>query len=180
MEISPDYCAKDTLVLGCGNILYGDDGFGPDVADYLLSNYKIPENAAVVNLGLSTRGFIFDILLSEQRPKCIVVVDAVTCEGKKPGEVFEIPLDNLCKEKVDDFSFHQGPTSNLLRELRDICGVEIVIIAVQPESIPKEMTRGLSAPLKKALLHASGVIYDKYLNKENLKYVNPSNCNARC
>jgi len=134
----------------------------------------------VVNLGLSTRGFIFDILLSEQRPKYIVVVDAVTCEGKKPGEVFEIPLDNLCKEKVDDFSFHQGPTSNLLRELRDICGVEIVIIAVQPESIPKEMTRGLSAPLKKALLHASGVIYEKYLNKENLKYVNPSSCNAQC
>ena len=184
MGISPDYYTKETLVLGCGNILYGDDGFGPDVADYILSNYKIPENAAVVNLGLSTRGFIFDILLSEQRPKCIVVVDAVSSEGKKPGEIFEIPLDNLCKEKVDDFSFHQGPTSNLLRELRDICGVGIVILACQPQDIPKEMTRGLSEPLKKAVINLSELIYNRYLNpainKEKLKYVNPSNCNARC
>ncbi|MEW6027233.1 MAG: hydrogenase maturation protease [Planctomycetota bacterium] len=161
---SPDYYTKDTLVLGCGNILYGDDGFGPDVADYILSNYKIPENAAVVNLGLSTRGFIFDILLNEKRPKIIIVVDAVTCEGKEPGEIFEMPLDNLCREKVDDFSFHQGPTSNLLKELRDICGVEIVIIACQPTEIPREMTRGLSEPLKKAVDKVSKMIYDKYLN----------------
>ena len=116
---SPEYYTKQTLVLGCGNILFGDDGFGPDVADYLLSNYKIPEDAAVLNLGLSTRGFIFDILLSEQRPKRIIIVDAVSYNDRKAGEIFEVPLDNLVKEKVDDFSFHQGPTSNLLRELRD-------------------------------------------------------------
>jgi len=167
MELT-DYYSKDILVLGCGNILYGDDGFGPDVADYILSNYKIPENAAVVNLGLSTRGFIFDILLNEKRPKIIIVVDAVPGEGKKPGEIFEIPLDNLCREKVDDFSFHQGPTSNLLKELRDICGVEIVIVACQPQEIPKEMTRGLSEPLKKAVINVSELIYSRYLNTSQL------------
>ncbi|MFH1231451.1 MAG: hydrogenase maturation protease, partial [Planctomycetota bacterium] len=147
---SPEYYSKETLVLGCGNILFGDDGFGPDVADYILSNYSIPENTAVLNLGLSTRGFIFDILLSEQKPKRIIIVDAVSYEGRKPGEIFEVPLNNLVKEKVDDFSFHQGPTSNLLKELRDICGVDVVIIAAQPESIPAEMKRGLTEPLKKA------------------------------
>jgi coenzyme F420 hydrogenase subunit delta len=176
----PEYCSKETVILGCGNILYGDDGFGPDVADYLISHYEIPDYAAVFNLGLSTRGFIFDILLSEQRPKRIVIVDAVTCEGKKPGQVFEVPLDNLCKEKVDDFSFHQGPTSNLLKELRDLCGLDVVIIAVQPESIPAEMKRGLSEPLKKAVLQVAALIYDQYLNKENVKYADPKCLNARC
>jgi len=161
---SPDYCTKETLVLGCGNILFGDDGFGPAVADYILSNYKIPDNAAVVNLGLSTRGFIFDILLSEQRPKRIIVVDAVSCENQKPGEIFEIPLDNLCREKVDDFSFHQGPTSNMLKELRDICGVEIVIVACQPENIPKEIQQGLSASVLKAVDKTADLIYNKYMN----------------
>jgi len=177
---SPDYYTKETLVLGCGNVLFGDDGFGPEVADYILSHaegrsapacagrsggqlFKIPENTAVVNLGLSTRGFIFDILLSEQRPKRIIIVDAVSYDGRKPGEIFEVHLDNLVKEKVDDFSFHQGPTSNLLKELRDICGVDVVIIAAQPESIPKEMNRGLSEPLKKAVITASELIYNRYL-----------------
>ncbi|MDI6732755.1 MAG: hydrogenase maturation protease [Planctomycetota bacterium] len=181
---SPDYYTKEILVLGCGNILYGDDGFGPVVADYLISNYKIPENAAVLNLGLSTRGFIFDILLSEEKPKRIIIVDAVSHNGRKPGEIFEVPLDNLVKEKVDDFSFHQGPTSNLLKELRDICGVSIVIISAQPEEIPKEMKQGLSEPLKKAAPRAAVMIYDKYLkpktDKEKSKYVHPICSCAKC
>ena len=164
MESNNDHYSKHTLVLGCGNILYGDDGFGPDVADYLLSHYNIPDNAAVFNLGLSTRGFIFDILLSDRRPKRIIIVDAITCEGHKAGELFDLPLDNLVKEKVDDFSLHQGPTSNMLRELRDFCGIEIIIIACQPESIPEAMKRGLSEPLQKAVIQASDLIFNKYLN----------------
>ncbi|MFH0888885.1 MAG: hydrogenase maturation protease [Planctomycetota bacterium] len=163
---SPEYFAKHTLILGCGNILFGDDGFGPQVADYLINNYKIPENKAVVNLGLSTRGFIFDILLSETKPKRIVIVDAVSYESRNPGEIFEVSLDDLTGEKIDDFSFHQGPTSNLLKELRDIGGVEIIIIACQPENIPKEITQGLSEPLKIAVPEAAGIIYDKYLSPE--------------
>mgnify|MGYP001577699287 FL=1 len=163
---SPDYYARQTLVLGCGNILFGDDGFGPAVADYLADNYRIPDDTAVLNLGLSTRGFIFDILLAEARPKRIIIVDAMSYSGRKAGEIFETPLDDLVREKIDDFSLHQGPTSNLLRELRDLCGVEIVIIACQPQYIPQEMTRGLSAPLRKAVPEASALIYGKYLTKE--------------
>jgi coenzyme F420 hydrogenase subunit delta len=164
MDTSADYYQKEILVLGVGNILFQDDGFGPAVADYLNCNYKIPDSAAVVNLGLSTRGFIFDILLSDQRPKLMVIVDAMPCDGRQPGQVFEVPLDSLIKEKIDDFSFHQGPTSNLLKELRDICGVEVVIIACQPQNIPGEMMRGLSEPLKKAVPEVSELIYNKYLN----------------
>jgi len=32
----PDYCTAGVLVLGCGNPLMGDDGFGPAVAERLL------------------------------------------------------------------------------------------------------------------------------------------------
>jgi coenzyme F420 hydrogenase subunit delta len=162
---STECAAKHTLILGCGNILFGDDGFGPEVADYLINNYRIPKNKAVVNLGLSTRGFIFDILLSDVKPKRIVIVDAVSYESRQPGEIFEVSLDNLAREKIDDFSLHQGPTSNLLKELRDIGGVEVIIIACQPENIPKEIMHGLSEPLKKAVPKAAGIIYDKYLKR---------------
>lgn len=102
MERLPDYYRKETLVLGCGNILFGDDGLGPAVADYLNQHYQIPKHTAVVNLGLATRGFIFDILLSEQKPKRIVIVDAAAYDGKQPGEIFEVPLDNLTKGKVQE------------------------------------------------------------------------------
>jgi coenzyme F420 hydrogenase subunit delta len=157
--------SEKTLVLGCGNILFGDDGFGPAVADYLLSDLNVPEDVAVLNLGLNTRGFIFNILLAENKPERIIIVDAVLSNGKKPGEIYEVPLDNLIKEKVDDFSFHQGPTSNMLKELRDLCGIEVIIIACQPTCVPEEMTRGLSEPVRKAVPTAGGLIYDRYLNQ---------------
>ena len=34
----PDIPDKNILVFGCGNILFGDDGFGPRVAEELLKN----------------------------------------------------------------------------------------------------------------------------------------------
>ncbi len=162
MMASEEHLSKRTLVLGCGNVLYGDDGFGPAVADALAARYEIPDDAAVLNLGLATRGFVFDVLLSSRRPERIVVVDAMD-RGRPPGEIFLVPLDELPKEKVDDFSFHQGPTSNLLRELRDHCGVEIVIVSCQPESIPAEMRQGLSPAVSRAVEEAARLVQDRYL-----------------
>jgi coenzyme F420 hydrogenase subunit delta len=163
MMATEEHLSKRTLVLGCGNVLYGDDGFGPAVATSLAARYPIPDDAAVLNLGLSTRGFVFDVLLSSRQPRRIVVVDAMERDARRPGEVFEVPLDELSREKVDDFSFHQGPTSNLLKELRDLCGVEIVIVSCQPERIPAEMELGLSAPVRAATEEAARLIYERYL-----------------
>lgn len=165
MMATEEQLSKRTLVLGCGNVLYGDDGFGPAVAGALAERYPIPADAAVLDLGLATRGFVFDVLLSSTRPARIVIVDAMERAGRRPGELFEVPLDELSREKVDDFSFHQGPTSNLLRELRDLCGVDIVIVSCQPERIPAEMERGLSAPVQAAADRAAALIHERYLRR---------------
>ena len=45
-EILPDHCAKEVVVLCCGNILFGDDGFGPAVADRINASETVPEWAA--------------------------------------------------------------------------------------------------------------------------------------
>ncbi len=165
MMATEEQLSKRTLVLGCGNVLYGDDGFGPAVAAALAERYPIPGDAAVVDLGLATRGFVFDVLLSSTRPARLVIVDAMERAGRRPGELFDVPLDELPREKVDDFSFHQGPTSNLLRELRDHCGVEVVIVSCQPERIPAEMERGLSAPVRAAADRAAALIHERYLRR---------------
>jgi coenzyme F420 hydrogenase subunit delta len=79
-----------------------------------------------------------------------VVVDAVDL-GRAPGEVFTLPLDDLPVKKIDDFSMHQVPTSNLLRELRDACGVLVEIVSCQVGHIPETVRPGLSDAVERAL-----------------------------
>lgn len=138
---------KDVLVLGCGNILFGDDGFGPAVADFIIDNFNIPDNVAVLNIGTSVRKLLFNILLSEKKPKKIIIVDAVDV-GKEPGELMDLPIENIPANKRDDFSMHQMPSSNMLKELKELGGVDVRIIACQVERIPELVQPGLSDTLK--------------------------------
>ena len=150
MEQFPIYCQKEILIAGCGNKLFGDDGFGPEVVEYLLGHYQIPNNICLLDVGTGIRKILFTISLSEPRPKVIVIIDAVD-KGRKPGEIFEIALDEIPKEKMDDFSMHQIPTSNLLRELQDFCSVKVRVMACQIKTIPETMQSGLSEPVNKAV-----------------------------
>lgn len=145
---------RDILVLGCGNILFGDDGFGPCVIDYLQKNEKVPEHVSLLNVGTSVRGILFDILLSPIRPKKIIVVDAVDL-NRKPGEVFTLDVDELPLNKIDDFTLHEMPTSNLLKELKEFCEIDVIIIAGQIDHIPEEVRPGLSVSLKESLAVAA-------------------------
>jgi coenzyme F420 hydrogenase subunit delta len=150
MERLPVYCRKEILIAGCGNRLFGDDGFGPEVVEYLLDNYSIPDNICLLDVGTGIRKILFTISLSEHRPKVIVIIDAVD-KGRKPGEIFEISLAEVPLEKIDDFSMHQAPSSNLLKELQDLCAVKVRVLACQITGIPESMQAGLSEPLKKAV-----------------------------
>jgi coenzyme F420 hydrogenase subunit delta len=150
MDQFPIYCRKEILIAGCGNKLFGDDGFGPEVVEYLLSHYTIPDNICLLDVGTGIRKILFTISLSEPRPKVIVIIDAVD-KGRKPGEIFEITLDEIPTEKIDDFSIHQVPSSNLLKELQDFCSIKVKIMACQIKMIPGEMQSGLSEEIKKAV-----------------------------
>lgn len=147
---SIDEIHKDIIVFGCGNILFGDDGFGSYVAERLGKWPTLPQNVSVINAGTAVRGILFDLILNEQKPRKIIVIDAVDA-NRKPGEVFRIDIEEIPKNKVDDFTLHGMPTSNLLRELRDLCHVEVIIIAGQIESIPGAVRPGLSDALAKSV-----------------------------
>jgi len=150
MEQVPVFCRKEILIAGVGNILFGDDGFGPEVIEYLKNHYSTPANVCLADAGTGIRRILFTISLSKIQPKVIVIIDAVD-KGKKPGEIFDILLDELPVEKIDDFSIHQVPSSNLLKELQDLCNVKVVIKACQIKDIPEMIQTGLSGPLKKAV-----------------------------
>jgi len=146
----PDIPNKNVLVFGCGNILFGDDGFGPRVAEELLKSYHLPGNVGVINAGTSVRNILFDIVLSEKKPAKIIIIDAIDA-GKTPGEIIELPIDEIPEKKIDDFSMHQLPTSNLLKELKDFCKVDVIIIACQVENIPTEVSTTISKKLIDAI-----------------------------
>ncbi len=156
-----DWYRKRIVVLGCGNILFGDDGFGPAVAQYCQAHHRSPPDVCILDAGTSVRNVLFDILLSDRRPSRIVIVDAMD-GGREPGELFEPDVDSLPRVKIDDFSMHQLPTSNLLRELRDLGGVQITVLACQTSAIPDEVRPGLSGPVAQAVRHAAEALVTRH------------------
>lgn len=149
-----DLFEKKILIFGCGNILLGDDGFGPAVIKHLNENYSLPQDVLAVDMGTSIRDTLFDLTLSHKRPESIIIVDAVDFPEKKPGEVFEIPVEKIPAKKIADFSLHQFPTVNLLADLKAHCHLNITIIVAQIKNIPDEIKPGLSKPLQQAVVEA--------------------------
>ena len=145
----PAFCGKRILILGCGNWLFGDDGFGPAAIEYLLAHYEMPDDVYVMDVGTGVRKLLFTVSLSPERPQRIIIVDAVD-KGRTPGEIFELPLEGLPHDKLDDFSLHQVPSSNLARELRET-GVDVRILACQTATIPEICKPGLSECLRNAV-----------------------------
>ena len=149
---------KSALVFGCGNILFGDDGFGPAVVKYLEENYELPADVMVMDVGTSIRDLLFDLTLSESKPQKIIIIDAVDFQDHQPGEVFEIPAEAIPPKKTADFSLHQFPTVNMLREIQDHTRVEVHIVVVQAEEVPEEVKPGLTPVVEGAVKEAAARI----------------------
>jgi len=156
-EALPEHCVCETLVVGCGNDLFGDDGFGPAVARRLCEMPDAPRGVCAIDVGTSVREVLFDVLLGPVRPRRILVVDAVDL-GREPGDVWSMEASELPEIKLDDFSMHQLPTSNMLRELDDLAGVEVTCVVGQVSAFPREVQPGLSAPVRRAVDRAAEMV----------------------
>ncbi|MCF6246364.1 MAG: hydrogenase maturation protease [Desulfobacula sp.] len=144
---------KKILIFGCGNTLFGNDGFGPEVIKRLNAEYSISEDVLALDAGTGVRDFIFDLLLAEKKPAVLWIIDAITVEKKNEGDVFEINLSDFPKKKKSDFSLHQSPSSNLLDQLME-SGVQVKILGMHTPSIPNEISPGLSPAAQKAIKKA--------------------------
>ncbi len=153
----PEFCVKPTLILGCGNALFGDDGFGCAVVEYLEAHYTVPESVCLLDVGTGVRKLLFTLCLSPLRPRRLVILDAVDV-GRAPGELFDLDPKEIPAIKCDDFSLHQLPTSNLLHELHEQCGVEVRVLVCQTGPMPEEVRPGLSAPVLCALPRAAELV----------------------
>ncbi len=161
LDILPSFCRARVLILGVGNVLFGNDGFGPEVIDYLTRHLEIPNDVYILDVGTGARKVLFTVSLSETRPEEIVIVDAVDW-GNEIGSVSEIPVESLPITKVDDFSLHQVPTSNMLRELQDECGVKVTVIVCDVGEIPQVIEPGLASEIEAAVHAAAQKIAERY------------------
>ncbi|MFO7753296.1 MAG: hydrogenase maturation protease [Desulfobacteraceae bacterium] len=141
---------KNILVFGCGNTLFGNDGFGPEVVRHYKEHCKCPESALILDAGTGIRDYMFDLLLLEDRPEHLFVIDAVTAEDRTEGEIFEMKVPDVPREKLSDFSLHQSPSSSLLGELESL-GVNVRIFCVHTDTVPNEIDPGLSEKVRNAV-----------------------------
>jgi coenzyme F420 hydrogenase subunit delta len=139
------------VVFGCGNVLFGDDGVGPALISELENDPEIPGDVALLDVGTSIRNLLFDLLLSDRLPKRVIVVDATTEDDREPGEIWEIDVDHINPKKISDFSMHQFPSTNLLKEIKEKTGVEMKIVVVQTGWIPEEFEEGFSEQVRAAI-----------------------------
>src|ERR687883_578299 len=82
-------------VVGLGNVLMGDDAFGPYVIEALEAAYSLPPNVSAQDLGtpsLDLTGYIEDF-------DALVFVDTVHSRGE-PGELRRYTRKDLLKRPV--------------------------------------------------------------------------------
>jgi len=131
---------KRVLVLGAGNILLKDEGVGVHVVREM-QRRNMPDCVSLVDAG--TAGL--DALLSAERARKLVVIDALRAGGK-PGTVYRLRLkaeqkDELIRifggKETSRMSLHQvGLVEALsIADRMQYAPKEIVIIGVEPEEV---------------------------------------------
>lgn len=142
-----------TVVFGCGNTLFGDDGLAPKAVAALAKSSPLP-GVAFIDAGTSIRPLLLDMSLQNIRARHIILVDVVQEEGRAPGTVRQHRLESLkCLAQPDPAGgfLHHAPTWGLLQALHDRLGIRTSVLTVQAARIPDCMDDSLSPEAQTAL-----------------------------
>ncbi|MDY0292212.1 MAG: HyaD/HybD family hydrogenase maturation endopeptidase [Desulfuromonadaceae bacterium] len=146
-----DQHKKSIGIMGLGNLLLSDEGFGVHCIQYLEKNYQLPENVEVIDGG--TGGILLAPFIEEHDE--LYVIDVVDIEDT-PGSVHCFTdADMRCGDIQTRMSPHQVGMLDIL----DICRIrgmvpdKVHFIAVVPESLEPgmELTPLLQGRIKDVL-----------------------------
>ncbi|MEG2140644.1 MAG: HyaD/HybD family hydrogenase maturation endopeptidase [Bilophila sp.] len=124
---------EQIIVLGLGNILYGDEGFGVRVAERLHTRYSFPEAVEIVDAG--TQGY--PLLAFVERAQRLLLLDAVDF-GLEPGTLTERDSSGIpAYLSAHKMSLHQNSFSEVLAlaELTNCLPEETRLIGLQPHDL---------------------------------------------
>lgn len=143
--------AHDVLVLGVGNSLWGDDGFGVCALDLFARSYEVPENVTLLDGG--TRGLYLTPWI--QGTRRLLIFDAVDLK-LEPGTLTLLEKDEIPRlggsKKID---LHQMNLQDILAtaELLGQLPEDMALIGVQPVTLD-HFGGGLSEPVRSAIAPA--------------------------
>jgi len=125
-----EVAASRVLVLGIGNVLWADEGFGVRCVEALHQRYDLPEGVSLVDGG--TQGmYLLDHVCAADH---VLVLDAI--DYKLPPGTLRVFRDGEVPVWADTLmSLHQATFQELLSlaRLRDRFPEKITLIGVQPD-----------------------------------------------
>lgn len=118
-------------ILGVGNFLFTDEGFGIRVIEKLQAEVRFPEEVRVVDggvLGINLLGVI-------SQPDHLIVVDAMR-NGGKAGDLYRLAGEEIPRRVLAKNSLHQVDLLEALTLCQALDKVpQTVILGVEPEDI---------------------------------------------
>ena len=140
-----------SAIVGVGNPLRGDDGFGPELANQLMD--EVP--CKVVDAGDVPEDYLEQVIAL--KPTKVLIADAVAFGGK-PGDVVLLDPENLGK-KIS-MSTHKLSLMMFIRYLRErLPRADVKILGVQPRHI--DLGKGLSTPVRASIERLVDIIATK-------------------
>ena len=141
-----------TLVIGLGNPLMGDDGFGLAVLAELSERWRLPDDVELVDGG--TWGIrLLPLLDGAER---VLFLDAVD-RGAEAGTPFVLQGDELPRALCHKLAPHQIDLREVLAlaSFRGSMPPDVVAVGAQPAEV--EMRHGLSPALERRVRDVAGL-----------------------
>ncbi len=136
------------VLVGCvGNVLRGDDGFGPAVAARLTG---LPEGAEVVETGIGGIALLQELLAGCEG---LVLIDAVD-RGEEPGTVFVIEPEVLDGDHIPDVHLANPERVLTMAKAMGVLPDRVLIVGCQPAEVDK-LEQGLSPAVARAVAVAA-------------------------
>lgn len=137
------FTAENT-VLGIGNTILSDEGFGVRVVEYLQKNFTFPENVNLIDGG--TLGVELTHFVTGTRR--LLIIDSID-GGVAPGTTFHLRDDEIHAHFAQKISAHEVGIQDVLTML-ELSGKKIPrveLIGAQPFSLDAGVE--LTEPMKK-------------------------------
>lgn len=151
----------DTLILGIGNVLYADEGFGVRCVETLHARFEFPESVNVMDGG--TQGIF--LLPWVRSASCLLIFDAIDF-GLEPATLKVIVGDDVPRYMgAKKVSMHQAGFQEVLSSavLTGDFPSELALVGVQPELLNDyggSLTAGVKAQIEPAIELACRVLSD--------------------
>jgi len=147
------------VVLGLGNLLYGDEGFGVHALHQLQAQY--PPNAPIGWIDGGVAGL--DLLPLVESCTCLLVLDAVDA-GLAPGSLCELHGEQLLRSTGLHLSEHQVSFQDVLglAYIRGNLPSQLRLLGAQPARLATcaELSPALQAALEQLVPRAEAIIED--------------------